>query len=48
MGNSFSSFKDVMTHMTIARQRLDKQIPGITLSTIGHPLLGKEPINTRF
>jgi hypothetical protein len=37
-----------MTHMTIARQRLGKHIPKVSLSTIqGHQLLGNEPINTR-
>jgi hypothetical protein len=36
-----------MTHMTIARQRLGKHIPNVTLPTIeGHSLLGNEPINT--
>jgi hypothetical protein len=34
-------------HMTSDRQRLGKNIPEVTLSTIeGHPLLGNEPINT--
>jgi hypothetical protein len=33
--------------MTIARERLGKHSPGITLSTIqGHPLLRDGPINT--
>jgi hypothetical protein len=32
--------------MTIPNQRLGKHIPGVTLSTIGHPLLGNGPINT--
>jgi hypothetical protein len=31
--------------MTIARQRLGKHIPGVTLSTIGGQLLGNGPIN---
>jgi hypothetical protein len=32
--------------MPIVRQRLDKHIPEVTLSTIvGHPLLGNGPIN---
>jgi hypothetical protein len=36
-----------VTHMTIARQRLGKHIPGVTLSTIkGHPLLGNGSIDT--
>jgi hypothetical protein len=32
--------------MTIARQRLGKHNPEVTLSTIGHPLQGNERINT--
>jgi hypothetical protein len=33
--------------MPTARQRLDKDIPEVTLSTIeAHPLLGNGPINT--
>jgi hypothetical protein len=33
-------------HMTIARQRLGKNIPEVKLSTVeGYPLLGNEPIN---
>jgi hypothetical protein len=36
---------DIVTHMTIARQRLSKHIPGVTLSTIGeNPLLDNKPI----
>jgi hypothetical protein len=39
--------KYIVTHMPIARQRLAKHIPEITLSTIeGHALLGNGPINT--
>jgi hypothetical protein len=39
--------EDIVTHMTIARQRLGKDIPEVTLSIIEvHPLLGNEPINT--
>jgi hypothetical protein len=35
-----------VTHMNIARQRLGKHIPEVTLSIIeGHPLLGNGPIN---
>jgi hypothetical protein len=42
-----NSLHYTVTHMTIARQRLNKHIPKITLSTTeGHPLLGKGPINT--
>jgi hypothetical protein len=37
-----------MTNMTIARQRLGKNIPEVTLSTIGHLLLDKEQINKRL
>jgi hypothetical protein len=38
---------DTETHMPIARQRLGKHIPEVTLSTIeGHPSLGNGPINT--
>jgi hypothetical protein len=38
---------NIVTHMPIARQRLDKHIPEVTLSTIeGHSLLGIGPINT--
>jgi hypothetical protein len=38
---------DMYLHMAIARQRLGKHIPEITLSTIGgYPLLGNETINT--
>jgi hypothetical protein len=37
----------IVTHMTIARQRFGKHIPGVTLSKIeGYKLLGKGPINT--
>jgi hypothetical protein len=39
-------FQNIVTHMTIGRQRLAKHIPGATLSTIEHPLLGNDPINT--
>jgi hypothetical protein len=36
----------ILTHMSIARQRLDKQIPEVTLLTIeGCALLGNGPIN---
>jgi hypothetical protein len=35
-----------VTHMTIARQRIGKHSPGVTLSTIGHSLLDNGPINT--
>jgi hypothetical protein len=38
---------NIVTHMSIARQRLGKNIPEVKISTIEeHPLLGKEPINT--
>jgi hypothetical protein len=38
---------NIVTHMTIARQRLGKHCPGITLSTIEeYPLLGNGSINT--
>jgi hypothetical protein len=41
--------ESVVTHMLIARQRLGKHIPEVTLSTIeGHPLLGNGPINTHY
>jgi hypothetical protein len=38
----------IVTHMTIARQLLVKHTSssGVTLSTLGHPLLGNGPINT--
>jgi hypothetical protein len=32
--------------MTIARQRLCKIIHGVTLSTVGYPLLGNGSMNT--
>jgi hypothetical protein len=32
--------------MIIARQQFGKHIPGVTLTKIGRPLLGNEPINT--
>jgi hypothetical protein len=38
-------YYDVM-HMTTTRQRLGKNIPEVTLTTMGHSLLGKEAINT--
>jgi hypothetical protein len=39
--------KNIMTHMTIDRQRLRKTIPEVTLSTMeGFPLLGNRPLNT--
>jgi hypothetical protein len=34
-----------VSHIIIARQRLGKNIPEVTVSTIGHPLLGNEAIN---
>jgi hypothetical protein len=35
--------------MTIARQRLGKHIPEVTLSTIeAYPLLDNEPMNTHY
>jgi hypothetical protein len=34
-----------VTYMPIARQRFGKHIPEVTLSTIGHPLLGNGTIN---
>jgi hypothetical protein len=34
------SDKYIVTRMTIARQRLGKNIPEVLLPTIGHPLLG--------
>jgi hypothetical protein len=38
---------NIVTHMTIARQRLGKYIPGVTLSTVeGYPSLGNGIINT--
>jgi hypothetical protein len=38
-----------MTYQPTATQRLGKNIPEVTLSTIElHPLLGNEPINTRL
>jgi hypothetical protein len=38
---------NIVTHMPLARQRLGKHIPEVTLSTTeGHPLLGKGPIKT--
>jgi hypothetical protein len=41
--------KDIVTHMTIDRQRLRKNILEVTLSTInGHPFLGIGPINKRI
>jgi hypothetical protein len=44
---SYNPFQNILTYMTIARQRLGKNVPEVTLSTIeGHPLLGNEPINT--
>lgn len=41
-----STASKILCHMPIARQRLGKDIPGITFSTIGHPLLGKGAVNT--
>jgi hypothetical protein len=42
----FKASNDIVTHMSIAKQRLGKHIPEVTLSTIEeHPLLGKGPIN---
>jgi hypothetical protein len=38
--------KNIVTHMTTARQQLGKNIPEATLSTIEHPLLGDEQIST--
>jgi hypothetical protein len=39
--------ENIVTHMPIAKQRLSKHIPEVTLSTIeGHSLLGNEQINT--
>jgi hypothetical protein len=40
----------IVTHMTIARQRLGKNIPAVTVSTIleGHPLLSNESIYTHY
>jgi hypothetical protein len=37
---------NIVTHMPIARRRLCKHIPEVTLSTMGHPLLDNGPINT--
>jgi hypothetical protein len=35
--------------MTIGRQKLGKNIPEITFSTIeGHPLMGNETVNMHF
>jgi hypothetical protein len=35
-------------NVSITRQRLGKNIPEDTLSKLGHPFLGKEPINKRI
>jgi hypothetical protein len=35
----------ILKHIPIARQRLVKHIPEVTISTIGHPLLGNGLIN---
>jgi hypothetical protein len=41
------SFDNIVTHMTIAGQRLGTRIPEVTLSTIeGYPVLGNGAINT--
>jgi hypothetical protein len=32
--------------MSVTRQRHGEDSPGVTLSAIGHPLLGNGPINT--
>jgi hypothetical protein len=37
---------NIVMHMHIARQRIGKHIPEVTLPTIGHPLLSNGPINT--
>jgi hypothetical protein len=42
----FKASNDIVTHMPIARQRLGKHIPQVTLSTIEeHPLLSNGTIN---
>jgi hypothetical protein len=38
-------FEHFSSHMLITRQRLGERIPEVTLSTIGHQLLGNGPIN---
>jgi hypothetical protein len=45
--NFISDWLNIVTHMTIARQRLGKRIPELTLSIIvGRPLLGSESLGT--
>jgi hypothetical protein len=39
--------QNIVTHMTIARQLLGKNIPEVSLSTMErYPLLGNKPMNT--
>jgi hypothetical protein len=38
----------IVTYIPIVRQRLGKPIPEVTLSTIGHLLLGNGSINTHY
>jgi hypothetical protein len=51
---SFSQYslvktENIVTHTTITRQRLGKNIPEVKFSTIeGHPLLGNGPIYKRL
>jgi hypothetical protein len=43
----FHSTEDIMTNMTIARQRFDKHVPEATQSTVeGPPLLGSKSLST--
>jgi hypothetical protein len=48
VGKPKRKWKDnIVMHMTIARQRLSKRVPVVTLTTMeGRPLLGKGSLNT--